>query len=48
MLVTVECDVLASSREHFLEAFDRLSAERRRDGAYDWGIFEDAAGAAGS
>jgi hypothetical protein len=30
-------------REPFLEALARLEHERRRDGAYAWGVFEDAA-----
>jgi len=43
VLVTVEYDVAADNREPFLQALDHLSAERRRDGAYAWGVFEDAA-----
>lgn len=43
VLVTVEYEVLADNRESFLEALDRLSAERCRDGAYAWGVFEDTA-----
>ena len=43
VLVTVEYDVPANNREQFLDALDRLSAERRRDGAYAWGVFEDTA-----
>ena len=30
-------------REAFLEAIAKLEPERRRDGAYRWGVFEDAA-----
>lgn len=43
VLVTVEYDVLSNNREPFLGALDRLSAQRRRDGAYAWGVFEDTA-----
>ena len=43
VLVTVEYEVRAHNREPFLDAIDRLSAERRRDGAYAWGVFEDTA-----
>jgi MFS family permease len=43
VLVTVEYAVLASDRAPFLAALERLSAQRRRDGAYAWGVFEDAA-----
>jgi MFS family permease len=43
VLVTVEYRVDPTNREPFLRALDRLGHERRRDGAYAWGIFEDAA-----
>ncbi len=43
VLVTVEYRVKAQDRERFLAALGRLAAERRRDGASDWGVFEDAA-----
>ena len=43
VLVTVEYDVLPNHREPFLDALDHLSAQRRRDGAYAWGVFEDTA-----
>ena len=43
VLVTVEYEVPRKHREQFLSALDRLSAERRRDGAYAWGVFEDTA-----
>jgi MFS family permease len=43
VLVTVEYAVAPNDREAFLKAVTRLSGERRRDGAYDWGIYEDAA-----
>jgi hypothetical protein len=31
------------SRAPFLAALEKLARERRRDGAYSWGVFEDAA-----
>ena len=34
-----------TKRELFLAALEELSRERRRDGAYAWGIFEDTAAA---
>jgi MFS family permease len=43
VMVTVTYRILAEDRPAFLSAVDRLSAERRRDGAYAWGIAEDAA-----
>jgi Transmembrane secretion effector len=43
VLVTVEYRVEAKNREAFLGAIEQLGFERRRDGAYDWGVFEDAA-----
>ena len=43
VLVTIEYDVLPNNREPFLDALDLLSAQRRRDGAYAWGVFEDTA-----
>jgi len=43
VLVTVEYAVHPTKREPFLAAIYRLSAQRRRDGAYAWGVFEDAA-----
>jgi predicted MFS family arabinose efflux permease len=42
-LVTVEYRIDSRNREAFLSALERLSLERRRDGAYAWGVFEDAA-----
>ena len=32
-----------ADREAFLAAIDRQGAGRRRNGAYRWGVFEDAA-----
>ena len=41
MLVTIEYRIELGKRNVFLAALARLSHERRRDGAYAWGIFED-------
>jgi MFS family permease len=43
VLVTVEYSVRDGNREAFLGAMNLLSHERGRDGAYSWGLFEDAA-----
>jgi predicted MFS family arabinose efflux permease len=43
VLVTVEYRIDPREREPFLAALESLSYQRRRDGAYAWGIFEDAA-----
>ena len=43
MLVTVEYLHRPQRPRAFLEALDRLSHERRRDGAYAWDVFEDTA-----
>jgi predicted MFS family arabinose efflux permease len=43
VLVTVEYHIRPESRETFLAALEKLGKERRRDGAYAWGVFEDAA-----
>ena len=44
VLVTVEYRLgTETDREALLSALEKLSQERRRDGAYDWGIFEDSA-----
>ena len=43
VLVMVEYRIRPQDREAFLEAVARLERERRRDGAYAWGVFEDAA-----
>ncbi|MGH7105420.1 MAG: MFS transporter [Acetobacteraceae bacterium] len=42
-LVTIEYRIDTANREPFLRALERLSRERRRDGAYAWGAFEDTA-----
>jgi MFS family permease len=43
VLVTVEYRIDPKDREPFLAALEKLAQERRRDGAYAWGVFEDAA-----
>ena len=43
VLVTVEYRINPNEREPFLVALEKLGHERRRDGAYAWGIFEDTA-----
>src|SRR5208283_2953088 len=41
VLITVEYRIDPNEREPFLAALEKLGHERRRDGAYAWGIFED-------
>jgi len=43
VLVTVEYRINETNRQAFLRGLDLLSHERRRDGAYVWGLFEDVA-----
>ena len=43
VLVTVEWNIDSKCRLPFLEALGCYARERRRDGAYDWALFEDAA-----
>jgi quinol monooxygenase YgiN len=43
VLVTVEYRTDTTDRDEFLAALDRIAAERRRDGAYSWAVFEDVA-----
>jgi predicted MFS family arabinose efflux permease len=43
VLVTIEYHIDPKNREPFLHAIGRYARERFRDGAYDWGIYEDAA-----
>ncbi|HXW24319.1 MAG TPA: MFS transporter, partial [Xanthobacteraceae bacterium] len=43
VLVTVEYRIRPEDRANFLAALAALGRERRRDGAYRWGAFEDAA-----
>jgi hypothetical protein len=42
-MVTVEYRIDLADREAFLIALEALSHERKRDGAYAWGIFQDTA-----
>ena len=44
-MVTVEYRIDVKDRQPFLLALDGLGAERRRDGAYAWGVFQDTADA---
>jgi predicted MFS family arabinose efflux permease len=43
VLVTVEYHIAAEHREAFLRAIVPLARERRRDGAYEWDIYQDSA-----
>jgi predicted MFS family arabinose efflux permease len=43
VLVTVDYRINPHERDAFLAALSELGRERRRDGAYAWGIFEDVA-----
>ena len=43
VMITVEYRISGSKRQAFLAALEKLSHERRRDGAYAWGVFEDTA-----
>jgi MFS family permease len=43
VLVTVDYRTDTRNREAFLAALEKLAQARRRDGAYAWGVFEDAA-----
>jgi predicted MFS family arabinose efflux permease/quinol monooxygenase YgiN len=43
VLVVVEYRIDSRNREEFLAALEKFAHERRRDGAYEWGVFEDAA-----
>jgi quinol monooxygenase YgiN len=43
VLVTIEYRIDPKRRDEFLRALAEYSDARRRDGAYDWGIFEDPA-----
>jgi hypothetical protein len=42
-LVTIEYRIEPEDREAFVGDLDELGQERKRDGAYAWGIFEDVA-----
>jgi MFS family permease len=43
VLVTVEYRVLAQNQRPFLSELTELERQRRRDGAYQWGIYQDVA-----
>jgi MFS family permease len=43
VLVTAEYHVAPEHREAFLSAIGTLARERRRDGAYEWDIYQDSA-----
>ncbi|MGH7933670.1 MAG: MFS transporter [Candidatus Binataceae bacterium] len=43
VMVTIQYDIEPARREAFFRATAKLARERRRDGAYDWGLFEDPA-----
>jgi MFS family permease len=43
VLVTVEYRVDSAERAVFVDAVVQLSQERRRNGAFEWGLYEDAA-----
>ncbi|MGH9692955.1 MAG: MFS transporter, partial [Bryobacteraceae bacterium] len=43
VLVLVEYRVQRGGRDTFVAAMQAVAAERRRDGAYAWGLYEDAA-----
>lgn len=43
VMVTVEYHVSTANRAEFFAALAHVAHERRRDGAYDWQIFEDTA-----
>jgi hypothetical protein len=43
VLVTIEYRIDPHNRVPFLQALGRYSRERLRDGAYQWGVFEDPA-----
>jgi predicted MFS family arabinose efflux permease len=42
VLVTIDYEVDPADRTDFLDALSVLADERRRDGGYGWGVFEDA------
>jgi MFS family permease len=43
VLVAIEYVVAPGDRDAFLAAIAKLAHERRRDGAYEWALYEDAA-----
>ena len=43
VLITIEYRVAPADRGAFVDAITKLAPERRRNGAFEWGLFEDAA-----
>jgi hypothetical protein len=43
VLITIDYRIDPRDRNAFLDAVQKLGRQRRRDGAYAWGLFEDAA-----
>ena len=43
VLILIDYRIARTDREAFVRAVHRLGAARRRNGAYRWGVFEDAA-----
>jgi MFS family permease len=43
VMVTIEYQIASSEQAVFSEAVHRLAEQRRRDGAYQWGLMQDAA-----
>ena len=43
VLITIEYRVPHADRSAFLVAIAKFASIRRRDGAYDWDVYEDAA-----
>ena len=43
VLVKIEYRIDPKDRDRFLRAIDELGEQRRRDGAFAWGVFEDMA-----
>jgi len=43
VLVTIEYHIVPENRAAFLEAIAPVARERKRDGAYAWGVFQDTA-----
>ena len=41
VMITVEYRIAPENRAAFLSALAKLEPQRRRDGAYSWGVFED-------
>ena len=43
VMVSIEYRIHPKDRDLFLAALEELARERKRDGAYSWGVFQDAA-----